>query len=285
MISLARSCRAIGPLTKLLSATILLTSTFALADHHVSCESGARTDFFDGFLSDKDNEDDALLVLIAGLGGDKTWKVFLGLLDCDNFFDRFDVVVYHTPKDLGLDEHVGRIKAIMGDHPGYSERVIIAHSMGGFVSKRFILDLAEGGAFRTDPPRILVTYGTPLDTSTFGGWFTQNAVRRVKGVVSPLRQEIFNNDVLDKINAEWKQQIVTLTENEFRYVGVFGIKDKTARADRETSSRNTIFIRGDHKSVMNDECSFEILKSILNNNALDARTLYCAQRATERNIL
>lgn len=255
----------------------------ALADPHQPCVEGEREVFPDGLFVDKPNDDKALLVMVAGLGGEGTWSRFTEALDCDVFFNRFDLLVYHTPKDLPLEKQVDRIAAILSDYRAYPEQMMVAHSMGGFVAKRYLLDLGSAADARREGLSMLWTYGTPLDTDKFGGFFLQRITRIVKALVSPLEQEIFDNDNLRSINHDWKRWLADAGGAGFRFVGVFGLDDDKAWASRETPSQNVVLIAGDHRTVMNDGCSFKILKAVLEHPATDPRSLDCARRISDRN--
>jgi len=242
----------------------------------LSCQSssavGAEPELGGDYLKrDKGNE--TLVVFVAGLAGERTWKPLVRLIDSDNDLSSIDYLVYHSPDSLDIDGNVSRLETILRDMQDkgskHANEVYVGHSIGGTIIKQSLLRVIAQ-ANQLNVPKLVITYGTPLDSDNFNisSWESLGA-RVLRGPLPPLRKEALNIDRLKKINEAWRTAVKTAPLSEVRLVNVFGVGDRTAPIEKESRSNVSVFIDGDHISIASptksDDCSFVIFKAMVKN--------------------
>ncbi len=100
-----------------------------------------------------------MLLLVHGINGSpRDFRSMLRRLDTDDF----NVALFHYPSGIGIDDNAYMLSQIMNEllirTPG-QEYVLLAHSMGGLVSKRFIELQDRSG--RADLIQKFITISTP----------------------------------------------------------------------------------------------------------------------------
>ena len=243
----------------------------------------AQTDkkYTDGYYRDRDNQNETLVVFVAGLAGEASWRDFTRLMDSDNDFDRIDYFVYHSPQSLDIEENVRGIKSRLREIGGrYGKIVYVGHSIGGIIIKRWLLLEANAGTKEQNLPNLVITFGTPLDTDKFSvSMFKRLGARVFWPAVSNLQREVFNIDRVAEINKAWRTATKQSPLNEVKRVTVFGVEDEIAPAANESRSETTFFIRGNHLDIISPDtdraCSWIVIKAVLLNRTSSLYTNPC----------
>jgi hypothetical protein len=238
--------------------------------------------FPDGYFRDRDNANKTLVVLVAGLAGEDSWKRFAELIDADGEMKPIDYLIYYSPTSLDIDQSVARLATILRDvTPRYTDRIYVGHSIGGMIIKRLLLKEADAPANNRMLPNLVVTYGTPLDTDKFNiNLFKRLGARVFWMSVQPLQREVFNVERLKEINKAWRTAVANGPLSVTRFVSVFGVEDRVATIDEESPSERTVFIRGDHMGIVSparaNDCSFVIFKTVVKDHAATLDRIPCA---------
>lgn len=249
----------------------------------VAAAERTKVEYPDAIFHDAENNDDRLIVMVAGLKGQGTWDDFVALLGDDSAFDSYDVLTYFTPESKDIERHVARIASISLRYSSYDHKMFVGHSIGGIIVKRYTLRALEQGtsdisdAAAWPVPNAVLTYGTPLNTDRFSIAFFKRAGARIAWpLVSDLRKEVFNIDRLKQVNTQWRQAVA---DDRVQHISVFGTDDPIARTDLEEQSKMTVFIEGDHLGILasdrNDDCPFLIFRTVVQRRVADLPNLAC----------
>ena len=249
----------------------------------------ADTRYPDAFYRDKQNDNKTLVVFIAGLGGEKSWKQIAKLMDEDREFNQIDYLLYHSPKSLNFEDNVLRAQTIIENHrTDYQEAVYVGHSIGGIMIKRILLREASLSSDNHNLPEMVITFGTPIDTDKFTvSIFRSLGARIFWAQVPPLSREVFSIDRLREINTSWRTAVNQSPINGIKHVNIFGVQDKTAPVDNEGDSKSTVFINGDHLGIITpvtaEECSWIVFKTVLLARDRDPRKIDCVLKKPTAN--
>ncbi|WP_319584735.1 hypothetical protein [uncultured Pseudodesulfovibrio sp.] len=152
-----------------------------------------------------------LLLFIHGLGGnaDSTWGSFKDLLsDDEDIRKRYDIAFFEYRTSIGLKFWIrGAPGQVLADalkseielrYSTYERITIVAHSLGGLIAKRFILDRLKYDQ-RLPVFRILF-YATPHSGSQLA-----SIAKYVSFMNRHLKQLCKKSDFVDLLNREWAQ--------------------------------------------------------------------------------
>lgn len=243
-----------------------------------------RTDFADGYLVQRVPRGEMLVVLVAGLAGEDTWRRFVTLMEADPALQRSDVLVYHSPAAFDIDQQAERLETVLREHGRHHARqAYIGHSIGGLIVKRMLLRRMAAQWRDAERPALVLTLGTPLDTDKFSiSVFRRLGASVFWPLVPPLRREVFNIQRLEDISQAWRTALGSGALAGMRVVSVFGTDDEIAPAREERASESTVFIRGDHLSIATPkdaaDCPYLILKTLLVEPQARLQSLSCIPR-------
>ncbi len=238
----------------------------------------------DATFINQENNDNCLLVMVAGLKGKATWEDFKTLIVKDQSLADCDVLSYDTPQSLDIEGHVKRISTLVGGYSSYKSKIFIGHSIGGFIIKHYTLrhlELDSSGntviLSKATFPDLILTYGTPLDTDSFNSSFLKHAGARIFWpFISTLKKEVFNFDHLQRINERWRAAI---EKKLVHHVNVFGIEDEIVPANLEEQSPVTVFVKGNHVGILAadqlNDCPYLILRTIVVDQYSNLSQLNC----------
>lgn len=214
----------------------------------------------------------SLLLFIHGLGGcpQKTWGKFSQLIYEDNdLSDKFDCVFfkYKTSVWPWPLKYIARGQVladaldtkIVYELNQYKDIVIIAHSLGGLISKRYILDRIK---FQDNMiVRKVVFFATPHLGSSLAG-----VVRKISIFNQHLKQLCRDSEFIGMINREWN----ALDTGQVEKLNIIGSEDIIVSQQEGTNiySGKYCTVEGkDHCSIVKptsaDDLSFKIVKSFL----------------------
>lgn len=217
-------------------------------------------------------ESQRLLLFVHGLAGtaDSTWGNFPALIAADASLRRDAVKFYSYPTTLlrlpfqarsaRIQELARGLKTfITYNCAEYSEIVLVAHSMGGLIAKRYVLD--EHGVGTLDA-RIkgLMLYAVPHDGSSLAG--AANLLSWGHHQVAQLRRY---SDVLEAISSEWSRlHIEQRIRTKYVLGGIDKVVDcKSASAFPGNPNTETIPDKN-HRTVVKprdaEDLSFKILR-------------------------
>lgn len=224
-----------------------------------------------GLICDRENADDSVIVLIAGLGGAKTWAKLRPHAIADDDLRNYDLFEYHTPPSMEVDEHFEYVSGVVNEKwPDVENLVIVGHSIGGIVVRTLAID---GGANRLFPtePRYVITFATPFEEGRFHRTFVQSLgtwFGYLVGAVQPLHKEAFDEERMAKYTEQWRQNVAGNEESISKtYLAVYGDSDKTAPADNERDKPFVVVIEGTHRSLIqptkDNTCPYQVLKHMI----------------------
>jgi hypothetical protein len=227
------------------------------------------------------NNNTTLIVFIAGLGGEKSWKKMAQLMGSEPEFNNIDYLAYHSPQSLDIEENIQRALTILKNYSSnYAETIFVGHSIGGIMIKRMLLRETTKNPGTSRLPNMVITFGTPFDTDKFTvSLFKRLGARIFWTTVPPLSREVFDLETLKEINSDWRKAANTSPINQIKQINIFGVQDETAPARFEGRSKDTVFITGDHLGIITPEskqaCSWIVFKSVVLDRATDPRKLDC----------
>jgi hypothetical protein len=133
---------------------------------------------------------------------------------------------------------------------------------------------------QTLTPNLVVTYGPPLKIDKFSiSTFKRIGARIFWFSLPKLKKEVFNLEVLEEINEEWRTRFISKATPKIEFLTVFGTNDKIAEAKNEDRSTISVAIPGDHLEIVTpqstSDCSFKILKGKLQDRTFDPNVLTC----------
>jgi pimeloyl-ACP methyl ester carboxylesterase len=106
------------------------------------------------------------VLFVHGIGGARDFRAMLDALDRE----RFQAWVLQYPTDMRLHaaaRAMGSLLADMQRRHSYSGLIIVAHSMGGLVSRRYLIDAPDGG--EAGVAHVLVTFSSPWNGNEWAG--------------------------------------------------------------------------------------------------------------------
>jgi len=239
--------------------------------------AGTVTTYPDGYFADRDNDNDTLIVFVAGLAGKESWSSFIPLVDSEDSLVGADYLVYETPGSLDVEDNARRLGTILDRLPvSYPRMIYLGHSIGGIIIKRLILRQIGGSDSPRLFPDIVITYGTPYNIDSFNITAARNLFGQIGwAFMSTLRRDVFNLERLSAINRAWRSAERTAPLDQARIISVFGIEDTIAPASDERPSAATIFVKGDHMGIVSATCSVRILAATVRDRDVDLSTLPC----------
>ena len=238
----------------------------------------------DALYRDRDNENNTLLVFVAGLGGKGSWNELVKLIEQDDDLQYLDYLLYHSPQSLNIEENVDRIKTLVKQYsPSYARAVYVGHSIGGLMIKKSLIDIVGRPFDAATMPSMFITFGTPLETDKFSINFFQRLGASILWFkVSRLKKEVFNLDKLREINTSWRAVISRPPIDDIILANIFGINDSTAPVEHEGNLPSAVFITGDHlgiiKPATEGACSWKVFKGELTQSRDNAGYRDCIRK-------
>jgi pimeloyl-ACP methyl ester carboxylesterase len=235
----------------------------------------------DYVYKDQDNDDEVLVMFIAGLGGEGSWRRLTRFIDSDPDFGCIDYLVYHSPEESNIAENIGRAQTILGQYrEDYDQTILVGHSIGGIMIKRALLIEAGKSPEERRLPDMVITFGTPLDVDKFTVTLFKRLGARIFWFrLPPLHREVFNLDRIKQINSNWRAEVERSPIKDIRRVNIFGVDDKIAPSRVEGDSQDTIFIAGDHMGIITPEstsaCSWIVFRTAVLEPSAIPREIDC----------
>lgn len=263
---------------------------FVLVMALASAVRGQDKTFPDARYRDQENSNGLFLVLVAGLGQEKTWAPLTALIEKDKDLRFIDYLVYYAQREYDLEQNVNRLQTILDElqvrtakHP---QRIYVGHSLGGLMIRRVVLKALNPVRTTTKAtntqrlpvnlPTMVVTFGTPFDTPKFDlRMYWLAAAKFSYPWSSPFVKEVLNDRRVEEINTAWRR---TEPIQKIPQANVFGRSDGIAPTAKEDPNVS-IFIDGDHQTIVptaRDDCPFKILEALIQSQKIDAaRGLRC----------
>jgi len=194
-----------------------------------------------------------LLLFVHGLGGDETtWGQFPSLLKQDQLVSsRIEIAFYGYPTKLIRLPWSGRSNRIQdlsrairtefaARFHSYSSVIIVAHSLGGLIAQKFIIEELKGGT----PLKVsgLISFAVPSAGAGLASFGDILSFRHFQ-----IRQLRKHSDVLESINTDWR----TLNCNEkIKVVRVYGGQDKIVPQVPNPEYQSEFIAEEDHSSIV-----------------------------------
>ena len=233
-------------------------------------------------INDKKN----LIVFIHGfIGGEETWikenktKPFIDLfLNENDVFDNFDIGIFHyhtellsffpktksiigmltsrkTPVNLSINE-ISRLldSQLKYSYSQYENIVLIGHSMGGLIAKRFVLDdITKNSTTRV---KLYVSLATPHSGSnlaTYGKTIINNF--QIKDL-SPL------SDSITAMNGEWVQ-CRQLPKRIYAQGSYDVVVPKVSSVSFDADAQEVVYCDEDHFSIITPQGKSVVVDAIV----------------------
>ena len=216
------------------------------------------------FLEEYDPDKIPVLFVHGALGFPQEFAPLIESLD----HSRYQAWVFFYPSGARLSavsEFLSQIVTRLRLRLGFRELVVVAHSMGGLVSRSFILKHHEQA--REDPVKLFVTISTPWG----GAASAEQGVARSPIVVPSWRDVAANSDFLRDIFFEAKEEPAKprLLPEGLPFYLLFGVRDRTIslpsaarwEAVREATERWPLAY--DHVDILSSPEAKSLLKEIL----------------------
>ena len=229
------------------------------------------------------NNDNALLVMISGYKGARDWQEFKKLIIDDDSLKQYDILIYGLEKDMGINDNVKKIKKTLNDgYSKYQEYILISFSLGGIVTKQYVLNQLRGSDKHYSKISYVIFIGTPHIKDKFTvSFFKSAAALFTKPFLNQLLKDASENKQLSKINAGWIQKIEKNKENYIGNITIFGRDDgyvKPEELDNHFQGEYRV-ISGTHRQLVKDldknHCSFKIVRSKLLNKQTKISQVSC----------
>ncbi len=212
-----------------------------------------------------------LLLFVHGLGGDETtWGQFPSLLRQDQqVSNSIEIAFYGYPTKLirlPWTKRSNRIqdlsRAIRTEFAArfhsYSSVIIVAHSLGGLIAQKFIIEELKGGA----PLKVsgLISFAVPSAGAGIASLGDILSFRHFQ--VRQLRKQ---SEVLESINSDWR----ALNCNEkLKVVRVYGGQDKIVPQVPNSEYQSEFIADEDHSSIVKPKSNRSTAYLIVRNFVL-----------------
>jgi predicted esterase len=211
-----------------------------------------------------------LLLFIHGLGGDRTtWGKFPTLIEQDEELSpHVEIAFYGYPTRLirlPWSKNSSRIqdlsKGIRTEFEARFKRnsrvVIIAHSMGGLIAQKYIVEeLKENLALKVTD---LVLFAVPVTGAPLAGWGNLFSFQHFH-----LRQLRKESEILESISSDWRAMSCSA---KVRVVTVHGGQDKIVPRVLDSVCRSEFIADEDHQSIVKpaskDSTAFLIVRNLI----------------------
>jgi len=245
-----------------------------------------------------------LLLFIHGLSGSKkSFGDFGKYITEDPFFEDYDVNFHEydtinwkkptsfisAPKIQSLSD--GLKSEIITKYKEYDYIVLVGHSMGGLISKQYLLDEEENILNFSNPVKKVVMYGTPNIGSDYSKWFLSfhpqiRQLNRDSDFIEFLNRSLKDNKILNYIDFYYvigdKDRIVNRTSaSNFWDAKFYSIPNKShaigngvAKPKNKEDRTFTLlkYFLENEQSLPN--LTHDFLSQIVNNATLDADNRY-----------
>jgi hypothetical protein len=226
---------------------------------------GATYTFLGGLLSQK-----VLLLFVHGLGGDQTtWGQFPELLTSDAALSKnIDIAFYGYPtrrirlpwsKQSNRIQDLGRaVRTEFGARfHSYSKVIIIAHSLGGLIAQKYLIEeLKEGLPLKVAG---LLLFAVPSAGAKIATWGDRISFRHFH-----LRQLRKHSETLESINGDWR---ALNCDTKVNVVWVYGGQDSIVQQIPNPNCKIEFIADEDHQSIVkpksDNSTSFLIVRNFV----------------------
>ncbi len=224
---------------------------------------------------DNDNDDKFLLVFVSGLGGEKTWNSLISIMKNDKSLNNYDVYLFDALKTgADISEASAQLKRFLeSDQVAvYDEIKIVAHSVGGIITKDYLLDRLETSAPSEMREKYILFIGTPHVKDKF----TPPPVKKFFSyffyfMLSDLTKDALYSPEIKNINEKWIGTVEKNENNRIRNTVLFGNEDEIVRPEdlSEIFVGEHLVIKGTHLGIAQSDSEFGCTYQIFKRKILD----------------
>ncbi len=218
------------------------------------------------------------IIFIHGLGGDSvsSWGNFASLIESDDALNTFDVGFFSYPTRLArffpfIQARYGSIQdladaldsLIRVDYKEYDDIILVAHSLGGLIARKYLLDKKLSGG--VSKVKKLLLYAVPHSGSGLA-----NISSFVSFYHRHIKQLCKESDFLDNLNDQWSKSKLSETLD---IQCVIGLADEVVGSEslkgfcRYVSNETHKLADKNHKSIIKptdaNDMSFKVLKEFV----------------------
>jgi len=235
---------------------------------------------------DNVNDNDALLVFVSGLGGAKTWDSLISLMHNDESLKKFDAYVFDAlDTDGDILQASAALKRLLQSNSlaTYKELHIVAHSIGGIITKDYLLGRLETSSPSEMKEKHVLFIGTPHVKNTFYA----SPLKKFFGYIfyftlSELAKDALNSTGIKDINERWIDVVEQNQDKHIKNMALFGNDDKVVRPEdlSEVFIGEYLVIRGTHLGIAQSQgesgCTYQIFRRKLLNPDASVADLDCS---------
>jgi len=235
---------------------------------------------------DNDNDDNSLLVLVSGLGGAKTWDSLISIMSNDESLKKFDVYLFDSlDTGGGIRQSSAQLKRFLESDrlSVYKEVQIVAHSIGGIITKDYLLDRLETSSPSEMREKYVLFIGTPHIKDTFNPSFLQKVYAYVfYFTLSDLAKDALNSPEIKDINKNWISIVESNDSKRIKNMALFGNDDNVVRPEdlSEIFVGEYLVIQGTHLGIAQSSgefgCTYQIIRRKLLNPDSSLADLNCS---------
>ncbi|MFT6269122.1 MAG: triacylglycerol esterase/lipase EstA (alpha/beta hydrolase family) [Alphaproteobacteria bacterium] len=239
-----------------------------------------------GSLIDNENDNKYLVVFVSGLGGAKTWDSLKSLMSNDSSLKKFDVYVFDSlDKGGNIVQTSAALKRLIKSEQlsVYDELFIVAHSIGGIITKNYLLGRLETSNPSDMKEKHVLFIGTPHIRNTF----TAPPIKKFFGnifyfMLSDLAKDALNSTGIKSINTKWIDNVEGNQDKYIKNFALFGNDDKVVRPEDLINIfiGEYLVIQGTHLGIAQSkdefDCTYLILKRKLLNPDSTVTDLGCS---------
>jgi len=243
--------------------------------------SGARE-----LVIDNNNDNKFLVVFVSGLGGAETWDNLISFMTNDASLNKFDADVFDALASGGnIIQSSAELKRLLktGRLSEYQEIIIVAHSIGGILTKDYLLKRLETSTPSEMREKFVLFIGTPHVKDTFTvSWLKKFGSYIIYFMLSDLTKDALDSPEIKKINNRWIDTVEKNADKYIKNLALFGNDDKVVRPEDLSNIflGEYLVIAGTHLAIAqpDDEsgCTYQIFRQKLLNVDSSVAELECA---------
>ncbi len=233
-----------------------------------------------------DNDNKYLLVLVSGLGGAETWDSLISIMSKDESLKKFDTYIFDALVTGGnIAQSSAALKRFLSSDSvsPYKEVYIVAHSIGGIITKDYLLGRLETSSPAELREKHVLFIGTPHISDKF----IASPLKKFFAYIfyftlNDLTKDALNSTDIKSINDRWIVLVEGDINNRINNIALFGSDDKVVPPEdlSKIFVGEYLVIEGTHLGIAQPRgeygCTYQIFKTKLLNPDSSVANLDCS---------